>query len=460
MKKNFLNLFGVIVGTAYCAFVIPFNAKAVTYSILSGTQWEVYDNKNTFLGYAQNVCINATQPNNCPVGATLYGGTSLPGVWTAAISGATWIWAPGVVSTTTPADNQEFTFKSIFFIRGIPIGGTISLAADNQAEVYLNGTLIGSSNSHTMPSNFTISPSLLRQGFPNYIEVKTINNVGCELNQYQCNPAGLLFGAFIQDDLPVFPDCGETKHGEYEKRICQTADGRNGEQFRQCVCGFWYPWSPCSAPPCQLAIVSAIPSVCVPSTNTYNLSVTVNYSNAPSSDIVINGQNFPAKGSGSVYTLTGLTANGAVNVSVYATFGANSSCTASTTYNAPINCTPICIGNNNVLFNIGANETLPCSSGCGSEQTRTCLLSADGTKGEWSPFIGCKVMVNAGEKCWDTRTGEEEKCCPEGFHCERRPTTIRPCRNPWWCFLVFWIPSACHCDPTQLVSTEFICVPN
>ncbi|NUQ25297.1 MAG: hypothetical protein HUU34_15230 [Saprospiraceae bacterium] len=463
MKKNWTTSLRIFVGTISFVFLLPLCVQAVTYNIFSGLTWEVYDNKNNFLGYAQNVCLNAALPVNCPMGATQYGYTL--GGWTASIPGATWIWAPNVSGTTSPAANQEFIFKTVFFICGNPTGGTISVAADNQAEVVLNGNPIGTSTSNTVLSNFTISPALIVKNFPNYIEVKVRNGANpadCQSDQYRCNPAGLLFGAYIKDDLPNLPGCGETQHSEYEKRICQTADGRNGEQFRQCLCGYWFPWSPCSAPPtppCQLTIFSATPSACSPSTNTYTLSVKVNYSNAPSGDIVINGQNFPANGSGSVYTLTGLAANGAAGVSVNVAFAANSSCSASATYNAPINCTPICIGNNGVRFNIGATETLPCSSGCGSEQTHTCLLSADGTKGEWSPLIGCKVMANAGEKCWDTRTGEDEKCCPEGFHCERRPTTKPPCNRPWWCFLALWIPGECKCSPS-LISTEFICVPN
>src|ERR1700722_7913908 len=86
---------------AVCFFALPLPAIAqYAYNIVSGASWQATDMTgsplDSLLSNAQNVCIG-TNPANCATGATQYGGsfdpwiTSLPG-----ISGATWMWAPGV----------------------------------------------------------------------------------------------------------------------------------------------------------------------------------------------------------------------------------------------------------------------------------------------------------------------------------------------------------------------------
>lgn len=444
---------------------IPLKSKSVTYNIFSGTTWEVYDTLNNFVGYAQYVCLNSMYPVNCPPGATQFG--FFDKGWKASIPGAKWMWAPGVDGLSTPASNVVFKFRYEFIICGKPTSGSITLAADNEAEVRLNGTVIGSAATDSITSTFTVPPSLLLRNVPNSLEI-TVRNEDMQIEEdianYRYNPAGVLFGATFTDDLAMLPGCGDIQHGGHQRRSCRTPDGRTGEQSRQCFCGYWIPWGPCiSNPPpsCMLNIASATPSACAPATNTYDLEVLVTYTNAPAGGIVINGRSFQPNGSGSErFTLTGLMANGATGASVSAAFTTNASCSASATYNAPANCTPPvpqCTRSNGSPAGIGEKEVVPCAAGCGDEQMRTCQLV--GGQGQWSDWQGCKPMANAGEKCWDTRTGEDEKCCPQGYHCERKGVENPLCRPPWWCFLTLWQARECRCTD-RLSSTEFFCAPD
>ncbi|HNL05932.1 MAG TPA: SprB repeat-containing protein [Chitinophagales bacterium] len=100
-----------------------------------------------------------------------------------------------------------------------------------------------------------------------------------------------------------------------------------------------------ACPVCSLTVDSAIPSTCNPITNTYNLAVTVSYTNQPTGDITINvgGTDYtftPDGTSPDTYTVTGLTSNGATGIDVSATFVGDASCThtLADAYNAPASC--------------------------------------------------------------------------------------------------------------------------
>jgi len=240
-------------------------ARATTYNIVSDTHWSVTDSNGSPLGNAQNVCLNASAPVNCPgpANATLYGYT-LP-AWAASLPGAHWIWAPNITGTTSHAGNAEFTFEMDFWLCGNPArkGGTISVAADNSAEVFLNSVSVLTATSNSTPATVHIPASALHQGLnPIRVKVKNGPNPGdCTTDTYQCNPAGLLFRASFEDELAKLPTCSDPNNkmqmtfsaGQFEPLDCPV-DKPIGSAFQLCACfgnmGFWaQPVSNCSAPP-------------------------------------------------------------------------------------------------------------------------------------------------------------------------------------------------------------------
>ena len=241
-------------------FTLPADAQSVTTNVHSDGTWTVSDTNGSYLGNAQNVCLNATAPSNCPAAATLYG-YRLP-AWTADLSsipGATWIWAPNITGTTSPAANAEFTFQKQFHICGAPQGGKIWVAADGSADVLLNGKRVLNSMSDAALSMVNIVPAEVAEGI-NIIQVKVKNGLNpsdCGSGQYQCNPAGLVFGASFEDyTLSALPTCAANGRtfttGQFQTRSCEAPTV--GTQTRRCLCirrtSFWENWSgTCTSPP-------------------------------------------------------------------------------------------------------------------------------------------------------------------------------------------------------------------
>lgn len=164
---------------------------------------------------AQKVCLNPSNPANCPDGATLY--MYEGGGWGAdlsAIPGAFWIWAAGVTSTTSPAYPAEFSFSKSFSLSGLPLTGSISVAADDYAQVIVNDEVVGAIGSLTdgalagaaqSPLTTFDIGSFLVPG-TNQITVRGANgNFGCGAGQYSCNPAGVVFGGWL-GQAPVIID--------------------------------------------------------------------------------------------------------------------------------------------------------------------------------------------------------------------------------------------------------------
>ena len=95
-----------------------------------------------------------------------------------------------------------------------------------------------------------------------------------------------------------------------------------------------------------ISVMTANPSTCNPVTNTYSVSGSLTLVNPPATgtltvSIGASQQVFNAPFSSPTnYTITGLTADGAVHT-VNAVFSAGSQCSKSTTYTAPVNCQPI-----------------------------------------------------------------------------------------------------------------------
>lgn len=158
---------------------------------------------------SQKVCLNLSNPANCPAGATLYMYDG--GGWGADLStipGAFWIWSAGVTSTTSPAYPAEFSFSKSFNLSGLPLTGNISVAADDFAQVVVNDVVVGTIGSTTNPESAGSAQNLLTpfdlgpflHAGTNTITVRGANgNFGCgpESNEYNCNPAGVVFGGWL-----------------------------------------------------------------------------------------------------------------------------------------------------------------------------------------------------------------------------------------------------------------------
>ena len=103
-----------------------------------------------FVGGAQEVCLNASAPTSCPSGAFLYG-FPVNG-WFADLSilpRAAWVWAPGITQGESPAEFASYYFSRSFVLAGPPTAGTVYLAADDFAELLVNGIAAGSVGSIT-----------------------------------------------------------------------------------------------------------------------------------------------------------------------------------------------------------------------------------------------------------------------------------------------------------------------
>jgi hypothetical protein len=189
-------------------------AGATTFSFTSQFGWSVYSTDGTFLGPAQEVCLNTTLPGpRCRTGAMAYGyvGEGWPADLSS-IAPAQWIWIPGVTGETT-IDLQAFAFSRTFHLPGAPISGTISIAADDFAEVFVNGVSVGTIGSiHDQSlagaaqeslTTFDLSPYLVAG--ENVITVVAQNGpyVICpEECSYADNPTGVVFGGSLSAVVP------------------------------------------------------------------------------------------------------------------------------------------------------------------------------------------------------------------------------------------------------------------
>ncbi len=204
-------------------------AAATTYSetFQSDRTWTAYSDSGlqTSLGAAQPVCLNASDPNTgayasgCPSGATNYGWSG-SGAWTANLSSAPsayWIWAPGVTGETNTSTDQFVYFSKTFTLAGPATGGSISIAADNAAEVFLNGTSVyvlgdisGTSSGSTTTFNAPAAPVTVPLPAGDFVagtNVITVYGVNGSYSQptYAGNPAGVVFYGTIDGTVDTAP---------------------------------------------------------------------------------------------------------------------------------------------------------------------------------------------------------------------------------------------------------------
>ncbi len=164
------------------------------------------------IGLAKLVCLNATSPYKCPAAGVNYG--KKDGGWgvdRSAIPSARWIWRGDTV--VTGAANQAVLFERSVTLGANP-SGTLYVAADDFAEVLVNGTVVGSTGSLTDVTTAVRSQSALtqlnltphlREGV-NQIAVRAQNGPwACAPNActYAHAPAGVLFGGVVENTCPA-----------------------------------------------------------------------------------------------------------------------------------------------------------------------------------------------------------------------------------------------------------------
>jgi hypothetical protein len=195
--------------------------EATTILLLSGSDWPWFPGglggvDGGSLGSAGLVCVTADIPSKCPAGAVIYkpGATDVAG-WSASYPGALWIWR-GDVTPDAIGDLQFALFQRTFALGSKPTG-SIQIAADDFAEVLVNGTVAGSTGSITDESvawqgqNNLTSVDLtayLVEG-ANTITVvaqngpATFTGGACSPCPYSYNTAGVVFGGMLTSEQQV-----------------------------------------------------------------------------------------------------------------------------------------------------------------------------------------------------------------------------------------------------------------
>lgn len=207
------------------------HTKAVNYteiSFASDTSWDTQTSDPVAgttipVGKAQNVCLNEYSPVLCPDGATLYNFAGM--AWSADLSSipnATWIWAPSVISTTSPADLQEYYFSKIINLPEPIVEGSLSIAVDDFAEIRVNNSVVGTIGSTTVQSvAIEAQSALVTLDITGYL-VKGDNLISIHVQNgppefanctvsclYAQNPAGVVFGGVFRVGTPTSLDESE-----------------------------------------------------------------------------------------------------------------------------------------------------------------------------------------------------------------------------------------------------------
>jgi hypothetical protein len=162
------------------------------------------------LGAARAVCVTPNNPPNCPGGALIYGSPSTPWAGGRAIPSAFWIWR-GDVTTTQFADFQVAAFQKTFVV-GVQPTGSIQVAVDDRAEVFVNGRVAGAVGSISdyaaagQAENVLVTLDLTPVLSPGAVTLTVVaqngppsfgtgcNGTGCTYSQ---NPAGVVFAGTL-----------------------------------------------------------------------------------------------------------------------------------------------------------------------------------------------------------------------------------------------------------------------
>jgi Putative Ig domain/Calx-beta domain len=190
------------VAFATATITVSANPASTTSVFDSDASWDSFSSNpfaptnSATIGKAQEVCLS----DPCTVIGNDFSGSfgEFP-VDLSSVPVAKWIWIPGPVDgNATGAADAEVWFRKTINVPGTPTGGFIKLSVDNGAEVFVNGTAIGSigilgtasDGLSTVPTNIAIPVSALTTG-PNLVTVRAKNDATNDY--YGLNPASLLF---------------------------------------------------------------------------------------------------------------------------------------------------------------------------------------------------------------------------------------------------------------------------
>ena len=197
--KNLTALrFFIVVVFAFNFFFLTEKARASSEQYFSNNTWSVYDSdpyssrQALFFGNAEEV--------------TWPGPTNYPEI----LNEAKWIWAPGIINSTIPADLTEYYFSKNFIIDNYNLisHGELTIVVDDLADIFVNGYNVGShgsittvSQSGNTPKNFIITP-FLKSG-KNVITIRVQNGpfwfsgAMCSPCTWNQNHAGVIFSGYI-----------------------------------------------------------------------------------------------------------------------------------------------------------------------------------------------------------------------------------------------------------------------
>jgi hypothetical protein len=418
--RTVLNCAGLSTATLLVGVFVVGPVSAYELNLVSDESWTSSDETGPIT--TSLVCLNTNAPAGCPAQASIYGFPD--SLWlapptTGTYSRARWIWA-GDVSASARGDGDTVTFEKSFYLCDAPVGGSISIAVDDFAEVKLNGQTLATTAGYWQFNTVQVPASALRTG-ENILTVVARNGAGlswCRGGEFRCNPAGVLIGATFRDAAQVRPTCTGSRGTNFELGASETLScppGTEGRRFRICGCagsvGLW----------------SGIFDDCRRPTTT----CVGNDGNARRPGEVEQGP-CPAG-------LTGATTRTCTDQG----WGPTSSvgCTAPN---------PTCTALDGAVVQQGGTERVPCPNSPSASQTRSC-----GPGGVWTSFepISCPPpLVGAGGMCRDHQ-GVEVASCPPATTCAPRPLPRPP--RPWWCILALGIPEVCR--PQQLRTAEWFC---
>ena len=118
--------------------------------------------------------------------------------WTAIINGASWIWGAATTSNHDASKGGSQNFDKKFKLTAVPASATLTIAADNDYAVWVNGTMIASTtngDNFTSATEVSVPASDLKQGY-NDMKIEVVN-LGQTNGNPESNPAGLLYSLSI-----------------------------------------------------------------------------------------------------------------------------------------------------------------------------------------------------------------------------------------------------------------------